>query len=89
VERFGPSQAGRDFISILRCHVKYGAAAVCVALEEANKLNAANANFIIAAIDRQRFQAIPAEPIDLSNHPELLTHSVEMLPKPSQYSALM
>lgn len=89
VERFGPSQAGRDFISILRCHVKYGAAAVCVALEEANKLNAANANFIIAAIDRQRFQAIPAEPIDLSNHPELLTHRVEMLPKPSQYSALM
>lgn len=89
VERFGPSQAGRDFISILRCHVKYGAAAVSAALTEAQELNVASANFIIAAVDRQRFQAVPAEPVDLTNHPELLAHSVEMYPKPSQYSALI
>ena len=89
VEKVGPSKAGRDFISILRCHVKYGAAAVCAALVEANELNIANANFIIATIDHQRFQAVPREPLDLANHPELRTHCVEMLPKPSQYSALI
>ncbi len=89
VENFGPSQAGRDFISILRCHAKHGAALVRKALEEANSVNTANANFIIASIDRQRFQAVPSEPIDLTNHPELLNHSVVMSPAPAQYSALM
>jgi len=89
VENFGPSQAGRDFITILRCHAKHGADLVRKALEEANSLNTPNANFIIASIDRQRFQAVPSEPVDLSNHPELLNHSVVMSPPPAQYSALM
>lgn len=89
VENFGPSQAGRDFITILRCHAKHGADLLRKALEEANSVNTANANFIIASIDRQRFQAVPSEPVDLTNHPELLNHSVVMSPAPAQYSALM
>ena len=89
VERFGPSQAGKDFIRVLRCHVKYGAEIICAALEEASELSSANADFIIASIDRQRFKASPSEPTDLSNHQELINHSVVMFPEPSQYNSLM
>jgi transposase len=89
VERFGPSQAGKDFISILRYHVKYGADIVCSALKEANELNSANANFIIASVDRQRFKGLPSELTDLTNHQDLTNHSVVMSPEPSQYNSLM
>lgn len=89
VESLGPSQAGKDFISLLRCHVKYGGDVVSAALNEAVELKTANINIIIAAIDRQRFQATPSEPTDLTNHPELASHCVVMIPDPSQYTALM
>lgn len=75
-EEFGPGQAGKDFIRILRCHVKYGAGPTSAAIAEALALGTANADFVIASVDRQRRERISPECFDLSNHPELLQYSV-------------
>ena len=88
ITNFGPSQAGRDFIRILRCHVKNGAALVSAALAEAKELSIANADIIIAAIDRERFKAVSLEPVDLSEYPALLGCKVVMCPDLTQYGVL-
>jgi transposase len=88
ITNFGPSQAGRDFIRILRCHVKNGAASVSAALAEAKELSIANADIVIAAIDRERFKAVSLEPTDLSQYPALLGCKVVMCPDLTQYGVL-
>ncbi len=87
VESVGPSQAGRDFIEILRCHVKYGGELVSDTITKAKDLNSCSASFVIAAIDRIRFQPVSAEPVDLSQHPALADRKVVMSPI-AQYAAL-
>ena len=88
VASVGPGQAGRDFIRILRCHVKYGGALVSNVLARVAESGTCNADMVIAAIDRELFRASPAEPVDLSAHPELATCKVVMFPEPAAYSAL-
>jgi transposase len=88
VASVGPSQAGRDFIRILRCHVKHGGALVSKVLARVAESDSANADMVIAAIDRDRFHSVPAEPVDLSKHPELAACRVVMFPEPSAYTAL-
>lgn len=85
----GPGQAGRDFIRILRCHVKYGGALVSNVLTRIAESGTFNADMVIAAIDRELFRPLPSEPVDLSAHPELATCKVVMFPEPAAYSALM
>jgi transposase len=88
VASVGPSQAGRDFISILRCHIKYGAQLVSEAIAECSQLNIANADIVIAAIDRKRFKPVPSELMDLSEHPTLINCKVVMYPDLAQYRVL-
>lgn len=88
VASIGPSQAGRDFIRILRCHGQYGGDLVSEVLSRVSESNNANADVVIAAIDRERHRPIPAEPIDLSEHPRLRDRRVVMCPDPAAYSAL-
>lgn len=74
--RFGPGQAGRDFIRVLRCHVKYGAKATAAAIAEAQALGTPSGDLVVSIVDRQRQERIAPESIDLSTHPELLQYSV-------------
>ena len=88
VASLGPSQAGRDFIRILRCHVKYGAALVSSVVARVADSDTVNADLVIAAIDRELFQPTVSEPVDLSEHPDLATCKVSMFPDPAAYSIL-
>ena len=84
----GPSEAGRDFIRILKSHVKYGAAIVAKAVAEAHRLGVANADFVMSMIDKTRLTLSAPETADLSNHEELAAVKVSMYPAPEQYDLL-
>lgn len=88
VSALGPGQAGRDFIRILRCHVKHGGALVSAVLARVAESGIFNADLVIAAIDRELFKPTPSEPFDLSAYPELATCKVVMFPDPAAYMAL-
>ncbi len=88
VESVGPGQAGRDFIRILRCHVKHGAALVSNVLARIAESGTFNADVVIAAIDRELFRPAPSEPVDLSARPELATCRVVMYPELAAYTVL-
>lgn len=88
VEDIGPSKGGRDFIRILKSHVKYGSKIVAGAIAEAHKLGVANADFIMSLIDKVRITLSAPEATDLSNHQELAAVKVSMYPAPAQYNVL-
>lgn len=89
VESNGPGEAGRDFIRILRCHVKHGGELVSTVLSRIAKSDIFSADMVIAAIDRELFKPTPSAPIDLSKHPELSAYRVAMYPEAAAYNALM
>ena len=88
VERHGPGPAGRDFIKLLRCHMKYGGELVSAAISEARSAHISQADGVIAIIDRDRYQSTVPEPVDLANHPVLAQYSVTLSPEPAQYDTL-
>lgn len=85
----GPGQAGRDFIQILKSHVKYGSEIAGKAVAEARRLGAASADFVVAMIDHARLTESTVETADLSNHEELAAVKVTMYPAPEQYNVLL
>jgi len=88
VASVGPGQAGRDFIRILRCHVRHGGELVSKVLSRVSESDVANADMVIAAVDCERFRPVPSEPVDLSTHPELAACKVVMFPEPAAYTVL-
>lgn len=85
----GPGPAGRDFIRILRSHVRYGAELVGQAIAKAHTLGVVNADFIVSMVDQLRLVASTPEQTDLGNHEQLAAVKVTMYPAPEQYSALL
>jgi len=88
VTSVGPGQAGRDFIRILRCHVKHGGALVSAVLARVAESGTFNADVVIASVDRELFKPTPSEPFDLSAHPELANRKAVMFPDLAAYAAL-
>jgi transposase len=88
VASVGPGQAGRDFIRLLRCHVKYGEELVSAILGRLLESGSCNTDILIAALDRELFKPTASEPIDLSTHPALAACKVVMYPEPGAYSVL-
>jgi transposase len=89
VATVGPGQAGRDFIRILRSHVKYGAELVGKAIVESARLGFASADFVIALVDRTRVTTMAPETTDIDAYPNLAGIRVTMCPAPEQYQALV
>lgn len=89
VQDVGPGPAGRDFIRILKCHVKYGAELVGNAIKESQQLGSVSADFVIALIDRKRMTVLVPEATDIEAHPHLAGIKVTMCPTPEQYRALL
>ena len=89
VQDVGPGPAGRDFIRILKNHVKYGAEIVGNAIEESRQLGSVSADFVIALIDRTRMTAMVPEATDIDAHPHLAGIRVTICPAPEQYQALL
>ena len=89
VAELGPGPAGRDFIRILKSHVKYGADLVEKAIEECAQLGSASADFIIAMVDRSRLPDMVPEATDLGTYPQLASIKVTMCPAPEAYHALL
>ncbi len=89
VEEVGPGPAGRDFIRILRSHVKYGAELVGNAIKESALVGSASADFIIATIDRARLTSMVPEVIDIDTYTQLAGVKVLIYPEPAQYHALV
>lgn len=88
VASVGSSQAGRDFIRVLQCHVKYGAELVANAIAEVSQLDKVNGDIVIAAIDRRRIKVIEPDAIEISEHPALAHHKVVVFTEPAQYGTL-
>jgi transposase len=88
VERQGAGQAGRDFIKLLKCHVKYGGELVSAAISEARNAHISHADGVIAIIDRYRYKSMSPEHLDLTGHPALAQYSVTLCPEPAQYDTL-
>jgi len=88
-EDLGPGPAGRDFIRILKSHVKYGAELVGNAIKESAQLGSASADFVIALIDRARRITMVPEATDIDTYPQLAGIKVTMCPSPEQYHTLL
>lgn len=76
--QFGPSQAGRDFVRILRCHAQFGQARTTTAIVEASDAGALSADVVIQILDRDKYRSTLVEPLDVSIHPELAKVSVAL-----------
>jgi hypothetical protein len=85
----GPGPAGRDFIRILRSHVKYGAELVGNAVKESMLLGSASADFVIALVDRARRVTLLPEETDIDTYPQLAGIRVTLCPTPEQYHTLL
>lgn len=88
VSEVGPGPAGRDFIRILRCHGKYGADLVGTAIQESVQFGSANADFIIARVDRARLISATPELTEIDQTSPLASITVTICPTPEQYQAL-
>jgi hypothetical protein len=84
----GPSAAGRDFVRILKCHVKYGAQLVGTAVQESMQFGSANADFIITRVDRARLISAIPELTEIDSASPLANIAVSICPSPEQYQAL-
>jgi transposase len=89
VAAIGPGQAGRDFIRILKSHVKYGGELVGKAIEESAQFGSASADVVIAKIDQARLTTVVPEITDLDSYPQLADIRVTVWPLPEQYQALL
>jgi transposase len=91
VEEYGAGDAGRNFIRILRGHLKYGSEIVANAIKEAQELGLANVDLVFAYADREHGKKIAPgpEPIDLGQHPALAGIKVSFYPGPEQYGAAL
>jgi hypothetical protein len=89
VQHLGPGPAGRDFIRILKSHVKYGATLVGNAIKESASLGSANADFVIALVDRARLATAVPDATDIEAYPQLAAIRVTLCPAPEQYQTLL
>jgi hypothetical protein len=89
VQNLGPGPAGRDFIRILKNHVKYGAKLVGDAIRESAQLGSVSADFVIALVDRARLTTAVPDATDIESYPQLAAIRVTMCPAPEQYQALL
>ncbi len=89
VTELGPGPAGRDFIRILRCHMKYGAKLVTDAIQQSLQLGSSSADFIITMVDRARSTTEEPEATDIDSYPQLAHIRVMMYPEPEQYQTLL
>jgi transposase len=89
VERNGYSDAGRAFIQLLRCHVKYGAELTARAVQEADSLGVFNADFVVKLVDGYRSSTQVIECLDLSEHHSALESYTVNLPELSMYQILL
>ncbi len=89
VAEVGPGPAGRDFIRILKAHVKYGGELVGKAIQDSAQFGSASADFVIAMVDRARVTTTAPEPADIEAYPHLAGIRVTMCPAPEQYQTLV
>jgi hypothetical protein len=81
VANLGPGPAGKDFIRILKAHMKYGGTVVANAISESMKVGASTADFIIAMVDRARLRLTQSEPevTEIDCYPQLQKASTEIV----------
>jgi len=79
VDEKGPSDGGRDFVRILRCHMQYGAALTTLAIQECAQLKRFAADAVLQVVDQVKFiRRQHDEPLDMKDHPALQGYSVQL-----------
>ncbi|HEY9785738.1 MAG TPA: hypothetical protein V6D17_10075 [Candidatus Obscuribacterales bacterium] len=87
VDKQGPGKAGREFIDIIRCHVKYGGSLTASAIEEATRLRTFSLAAVTSILNRLRAAPRSVECLDPNEHP-LMAYKV-VIPEVTQYQALL
>jgi transposase len=89
VADLGPGPGGKDFIRILRAHMKYGSTMVAKAIKDSLQVGGSNADFIIAMVDRARLAETEPEVTEIDSYPQLAQIKVSMYPPPEHYGTLL
>jgi transposase len=83
----GASDAGRQFVRLLRLHSQHGEQVTTRALQEAATAGACNVEVVMQIIDREKYERRVSDPIDVSDRPEL--NVTVVLAETAQYQQLI
>ena len=79
VEQKGASEAGKDFVRILRCHMQHGAVLTAGALRDCAGLGLISADAILQVVAQARFaKDFQTVPLDMTAHPALCEYAVQL-----------
>jgi transposase len=79
VERHGASEAGRDFVRVLRCHMQHGAILTSKAIRDCENTEVVSADVILQIVAQARYSSqIQPEPLDMTARPVLSEYVVEL-----------
>ena len=89
VEQKGPSEGGKDYVRVLRCHMQHGAALTAKAIRDCAAVGLISADAILQVVAQARF-ATRAEmtPLDMTERPALREYSVK-LEETARYQILL
>ena len=83
----GASEAGREFVRLLRLHSQHGELVTTRALQEAAAAGAFNVEVVMQIVDRDKYVRRVSDPVDVSNRPEL--NVTVVLAETAQYQQLI
>jgi len=86
-ERFGPSDAGKEFIQLLRLHNQFSNERMTVALSKARSLNVYSVDAIKSMLIADRRPSLVCDPLDLTDREHLSDYDV-LITDLSQYQNL-
>ncbi len=89
VEQKGPSDGGRDYVRVLRCHMQYGATQTAKAIRECAAVGLISADAVLQVVAQARF-ATTSEitPLDMAERPGLRDYLVK-LEETARYQILL
>ncbi len=88
VEQKGPSEGGKDYVRVLRCHMQHGAALTGKAVRDC-ALSTISADAILQVVAQARFATrTEVTPLDMTERPALREYSVK-LEETAKYQILL
>lgn len=89
VEQKGPSEGGRDFVRLLRCHMQHGGTRTAQAIQECSEVGLISVDAVLQLVAQSRYATnMAVTQLDLTEHPTLRGYAVE-LEETARYQILL